>query len=161
MFQVRPLLNHNLSYSHLYNLHLSTLTFLNLPQQTHNQKLTFLFCTCSFSEALEGLRLNIFFFLSGPLDISGQKAASERYTGFNQWGFLSLCCHCQSCQVKKNTEGGRAALRCSQTKCRSWEEVTWPRKKTEEANPVLGARDLHTGLWVCYMYLSASSSLWL
>lgn len=84
----------------------------HLPKQTKpKKKLTFFFCTCSFSEAFEGLRLNIFF--SGPCSLSGQKAERKR-DDFNRWGFLSL----PKFSDEKQREG-RAALRYSQMKCRS------------------------------------------
>lgn len=52
---------------------------LSLPEhpETSEIRLTFFFCACSFSEALEGLRLNIFS-TSGPKISPGLKTARAR-----------------------------------------------------------------------------------
>lgn len=47
--------------------------------------LTFFFCTCSFSEALEDLRLNIFSFNGPQMD----RKPRELYSNVDQWMLLS------------------------------------------------------------------------
>lgn len=70
-------------------------------------------------------------------------------------GFCRCAATAKVVRLKKNTEGGRAALRCSKTKCRSLRGSHVVTEKTEEANPVFGTPALLTVLWVCYMYVAA------
>lgn len=64
--------------------------FLNLSEHSNSSKChrTFFFCACSFSEALEGLRLNIFT-VSGRKISPGPKTARMLHTGLGQRRFLS------------------------------------------------------------------------
>lgn len=70
-----------ITMDHVWRTQISEKTVvLSLPEHpdTSEIRLTFFFCACSFSEALEGRRLNIFS-LSGPKISPGLKAVRERH----------------------------------------------------------------------------------
>lgn len=130
----------------LYNIYRKKTQFEHTdfkPSRTtdNGQKLTFFFCTCSFlsSEALEGLRLNIFFF-TGP-SLRTKSCGSETPALIRE-GF----CHCavtaKVARLKKEVELHSAA---AWTECRSWEEVTWPHRNWR-GKPCFWSSGLHTAL---------------
>lgn len=98
-------------------------------------ELTFFFCTCSFSEALEGFRLSIFSSPSVVPSLNVDETLRERLTGSYQSG--SICrsavtvvglMHAERKVKLHRSEAGR--------KSRGHTE-------TEEANPVFGAGLTH------------------
>lgn len=107
---------------------------LSLPEHpdTSEIRLTFFFCACSFSEALEGLRLNIFF-LSGP-KIFPWSENSERAAPAQ---VSEGCCHSRNCRLKKTClEEGTAAHGCSRTKPVEGSHVVWLKLKWCKHKPM-------------------------
>lgn len=117
----------------------------NKTKQKKSKKLhlTFFFCTCSFSEALEGLRLSIFPFSGPQISLESlERMPWGRHTALDQRFFR----HDQSSQItqeRSNWQEGRAALDCSQTECRCWEEVTW-HMRNRGGKPSFLVLGLHT-----------------
>lgn len=127
----------------------------NNKQRKISKNLTFFFCTCSFSEALEGLRLSIFPFSGPQISLESlERMLWGRHTALDQWFFR----HDQSSQItqeRNNWQEGRAALHCSQTECRCWGEVTW-HEKLRRQTQFFGSWFTHTGWRVCYFSSQAN-----
>lgn len=128
-------------------------TFQN--KQVSCQKLTFFFCPCSFSEALEGLRLNIFF-LSGPSGVSLGKKPCERHAGLKS---VRVFCHCAVAAKSRLMRKEKKWLHRSAEA----ERKLRGHRETGEADPVFGSSGVHTGRWLCCMcrpVLRVTNPLW-
>lgn len=143
VFNKKALHSHNRSYSNT-ELRAKKTLFLNLWEHSISSKLhrTFFFCACSFSEALEGLRLNIFT-VSGP-KISPVRKRWECYTSLGQLRFLSQS---ELSALKKYMLRGRHSCTHLQQKPRKSRGLTETKMVQTQTNEVCVC--MPGSYWLC------------